>query len=74
MFERRPVLFKECSEMINEPRNDLFMDLFGEEQNFKKSRMEDEIFNWNQPDFDVFSMPFGHREDILSESQYFGPT
>ena len=58
--------------MNNEPKHDLFMDLFGEEQCFKKNKIEEDIFSWNLPDFDLFSMPFGQREDILDESRYFG--
>jgi hypothetical protein len=55
----------------NEPKRD-FLDLFGEELSFNKNKMEEEIFNWNQPDFDIFSMPLGQREDILGESLFFG--
>ena len=40
-FEKQPSLFKGTSELNNEPKNDLFMDLFGEEQVFKKNQINE---------------------------------
>ena len=71
-----PKLFKGFSDIREEePKEDPFMDLFSNEQSFKKfGRMEEES-EWNQgmmEEFDIFSLSNNQREDFLGESRAFG--
>ena len=73
----QPRLFSGFSEIRDErQKEDVFLELFREEQMFKRgSKMEEEsVWHIANEDLDIFSLPFGQREDLLGESQYFGST
>lgn len=73
-FFEQPKLFRGFSD-IRENEKDAFLELFGEEQPFRKIIKVDDESLWNgveAEEFDVFSLPFGQREDMLGESRQFG--
>lgn len=50
------------------------MNLFRQEPFSRGRKMDEEEWEWQGAveELDIFSLPFGQREDMLGESQYFG--